>query len=1133
MLKKKNSLVISNNDILKSKRNKKILLIGVSIFLVVVIVVLITTGSLSNLMGNSVTEYYCEDSSYKLEGNKCVKEIKERSAFLGDINLDDKVTNEDLDLLTRYINYIDYDEADEEVSNLKPIQIKAADVSEDNEVYNLDIDILREYLESSTSTYGIHQENIGVKRICNDEFTLEGTECVKREIQSAKIKNTEVIDEKKEIESTNTNTNEKKNNSTNEFTIEFDGNGGEGNMSNMILSSANNIKLGKNEFKNGNKVFVGWNVYSKKQFKWLYYKDTDNRNIDHDYVFSKNDMGDKVQFEEGEIIKKLPVVDDDILIFYAQWFEDNDSIRFSTNYKYNSILEKGKVIKFSGDIFSPSKDKIQMYYKFKNYEYNNLVNESDCKRVVNRAISENVTVNEYTSGAFQLYLDSKCTKKYKEEYKTGILHCKYCAPVEVSFDDKKDTYYKKDSKVNVGINFNVKDISQSYYFEVGNYLYGDIDNRHKSGCKKIEGSKINYGINIDGNRDLKVKIFYDDECSRPILTDKIFKSPKYKCDNCTNAVQTLFNIYFDGERNNTFEKNSKFNMDVDFSLEDKEEEYYYIISNFLNGKLDNSTKCTKVTDGQVKNSFVLNGQRETKVTIYNDSLCKNKYKEESSGKILYKDFDKYSATIEPVKAITTNIQNGNKTTDNKIASKSVISNNTNLYLKLNFDINDNSKDYYYHIDTDAYYNFYGIIYKGVNIDYSSKSSNCFKVPKSGNETKIMNIVIPNSGDNLPSTSFSNIDDIKKNSNIIKYQVKLYDNEKCSGISLKNSNESKSSVSYRLQTFNVSYDANGGVAKVSKTAIPQINGNSLTYKYSNVLTLFYNYKNKRIIPSGSSEVYKNGGHDLMGYKVKNSKGEYMCYTNVQKNSQGYTDENTCKKNGYVIYTDDNILSRTSAVDGETISFVAQWITNYFTIKYNANGGSGSMENQQVQYGVATELSRNTFKRANYSFAGWVAQRDDGTCFCYTSPAKNKVDWLKQSNCKFGYYVYKDKQSVSTTTSPYKKVTMYAQWKPIQFTVKFKANGGTGSMNDQKITYGVSTALYGNVFKRTGYLFNGWVAQRWDGLRYCYTSPSKTSAAWLNANTCKNNGYYYFKNSQVLSNTVPAGRVVTMFAQWKKK
>ena len=193
---KKKGIEISNDN----NKNKKVIVISIVSFVAVLsIIVLITTGGLSKLMGNSVTEYYCEDSSYKLEGDKCVKEIKEKAAFLGDVNQDDKITNDDLELVNRYINYVEFEEEDEEISKLKPIQIKAADVSEDGDVYYLDIDLLKAYLEQNTATYGAYQENIGTKRICADDFKLEGTECIKKDIVDAKVKITEVSDEDSKV----------------------------------------------------------------------------------------------------------------------------------------------------------------------------------------------------------------------------------------------------------------------------------------------------------------------------------------------------------------------------------------------------------------------------------------------------------------------------------------------------------------------------------------------------------------------------------------------------------------------------------------------------------------------------------------------------------------------------------------------------------------------------------------------------------------------------------------------------------------------------------------------------------------------------------------------------------------------
>jgi len=50
---------------------------------------------------------------------------------------------------------------------------------------------------------------------------------------------------------------------------------------------------------------------------------------------------------------------------------------------------------------------------------------------------------------------------------------------------------------------------------------------------------------------------------------------------------------------------------------------------------------------------------------------------------------------------------------------------------------------------------------------------------------------------------------------------------------------------------------------------------------------------------------------------------------------------------------------------------------------------------------------------------------------------------------------------------------AHWTPVDYTVRFDANGGTGTpMPDQSFTYDVATNLAANAFARTGYIFDGW-------------------------------------------------------------
>lgn len=60
---------------------------------------------------------------------------------------------------------------------------------------------------------------------------------------------------------------------------------------------------------------------------------------------------------------------------------------------------------------------------------------------------------------------------------------------------------------------------------------------------------------------------------------------------------------------------------------------------------------------------------------------------------------------------------------------------------------------------------------------------------------------------------------------------------------------------------------------------------------------------------------------------------------------------------------------------TVNLYAQWQKNTYTIKYNANRGSGSMDAQTVEWQETFSLSDNAFKREGYKFVGWILQRND--------------------------------------------------------------------------------------------------------------------------------------------------------------
>lgn len=120
--------------------------------------------------------------------------------------------------------------------------------------------------------------------------------------------------------------------------------------------------------------------------------------------------------------------------------------------------------------------------------------------------------------------------------------------------------------------------------------------------------------------------------------------------------------------------------------------------------------------------------------------------------------------------------------------------------------------------------------------------------------------------------------------------------------------------------------------------------------------------------------------------------------------------------------------------------------YCTLTYDANGGDGSELPSAVEIvcGVSTQLTSAAPTRPGYAFGGWSKSATS------TSPMYNS--------------------GASATFS--EDTTLYAVWVANDYLVAFNANGGTGTMAVQPMTYGTPTSLSINEFTRSGYAFAGW-------------------------------------------------------------
>ena len=196
------------------------------------------------------------------------------------------------------------------------------------------------------------------------------------------------------------------------------------------------------------------------------------------------------------------------------------------------------------------------------------------------------------------------------------------------------------------------------------------------------------------------------------------------------------------------------------------------------------------------------------------------------------------------------------------------------------------------------------------------------------------------------------------------------------------------------------------------------------------------------------------------------------------------------NGNVVYANQESVTNLTGAN-TTKTLYAKWTDTYTVIfNKNAEDATGTMADQSITYGENTQLTPNAFTRTGYTFAGWntlAAPTDE-------SPGTP----------------YVDQQFVQNITDVnHGTITLYAQWTPHTYTVKFNANGGSGTMSDMSFTYGEAQNLTANAFTPpTGKIFVGW---------------SKTQ----NGNVEYTDGQYV-KN---LTNT--PGAEVTLYALWKRE
>ena len=145
-----------------------------------------------------------------------------------------------------------------------------------------------------------------------------------------------------------------------------------------------------------------------------------------------------------------------------------------------------------------------------------------------------------------------------------------------------------------------------------------------------------------------------------------------------------------------------------------------------------------------------------------------------------------------------------------------------------------------------------------------------------------------------------------------------------------------------------------------------------------------------------------------------------------------------KEGYEMKVNVNNSRATAEVDESSYTKI-----NYdATIKYNANGGEGTMEDQAARINRTATLKNNTFTKEGYAFVGWSLSENGSVI------AENKI------------------------TPSNSETNVYAIWAE-SYTVSFNGNGGEGQMDSIQAIKGNTITLPANTFTKEGTeIFIGW-------------------------------------------------------------
>ena len=245
-----------------------------------------------------------------------------------------------------------------------------------------------------------------------------------------------------------------------------------------------------------------------------------------------------------------------------------------------------------------------------------------------------------------------------------------------------------------------------------------------------------------------------------------------------------------------------------------------------------------------------------------------------------------------------------------------------------------------------------------------------------------------------------------------------------------------------------------------------------------LTYYACWKSTTTSPTAyTAKFYANGG--------KFSDGSTTWTKTVYSGERNYFSQmgiptltkSGCTADGWYMTNASGTVYRQYFDTGDATEFYAHWncsssggetgggetpTPTTYTVKYDANGGTGAPSNQTKKQGESLTISTAKPTKTGYTFTSWNTKKD-GTGTKYDIGASYTTD---------------------------ADLTLYAQYKKntVTYTVKYDANGGDNAPKEQTKTKGKELVLSTTVPTKEGYKFVNWNTKK-DGTGTSYNAGSK--------------------------------------------